>query len=139
MGEIKTMVQLTNYSDKLLSNNLDKKNNDIRTYSMDALIDTGSVMFLLPQDICEKLGLNIMNKFVVTYADERKEERNVAGMVEITLCERTMVTDCIVGPPNCEPLIGQLILERLDLIVDPNRQTIHPRPESPIYPSLKLK
>jgi clan AA aspartic protease len=138
MGEIKTLVQLTNYSDKLLSNTFDKKN-VIRKYSIDSLIDTGSVMFLLPQDICEKLGLEIMNKVVVTYADERKEERNVAGMIEITLCERTMVTDCIIGPPNCEPLIGQLILERLDLIVDPSRQMIYPRPESPIYPSLKLK
>ena len=29
-----------------------------------------------------------------------------------------MNTDCLVGPPRCEPLLGQVALERLDLIVD---------------------
>ena len=53
--------------------------------------------------------------------------------------DRFMFTDCIVGPPLCEPLIGQIILEALDLIVDPGKQTIGPRPESPYLPLLKMK
>lgn len=50
-----------------------------------------------------------------------------------------MKTDCLIGPPQCEPLIGQLVLERLDLIIDPLKGTITPRPESPYLVSLKLK
>jgi hypothetical protein len=50
-----------------------------------------------------------------------------------------MDTDCLVGPPRSEPLLGQLILERLDLVLDPAKQTVSPRPESPFLPSLKLK
>jgi len=50
-----------------------------------------------------------------------------------------MNTDCIVGSPACEALIGKVVLEELDLIPDPQRQNLTPRPESPIYPSLKLK
>jgi len=50
-----------------------------------------------------------------------------------------MNTDCIVGPPESEALIGQIILEELDLIPDCQKQTLTPRPESPIYPSLKMK
>ena len=50
-----------------------------------------------------------------------------------------MVTDCVVGPPLCEPLIGQLVLEELDLLVDCTRRTLIPRPESPNRPLLKLK
>ena len=52
---------------------------------------------------------------------------------------RSMVTDCVIGPPLCEPLIGQLVLEELDLIVDCARNTLGPRPESPNLPLLKLK
>ena len=50
-----------------------------------------------------------------------------------------MVTDCVIGPPLCEPLIGQLVLEELDLVVDCARNTLGPRPESPNLPLLKLK
>ena len=48
--------------------------------------------------------------------------------------ERQMDTDCFVGPPQCEPLVGQIVLERLDLIVDLSMRTIAPRPESPFLP-----
>ena len=52
---------------------------------------------------------------------------------------RFMSTDCVVGPPLSEPLIGQIILEALDLIADCTNRTLTPRPESPDYPLLKLK
>ena len=50
-----------------------------------------------------------------------------------------MSTDCVVGPPRCEPLIGQVVLEELDLIADCAQHTLTPRPESPDYPHLKMK
>jgi hypothetical protein len=50
-----------------------------------------------------------------------------------------MNTDCVVGPPLSEALIGQVILEELDLIPDCQKQILTPRPESPIYPLLKMK
>jgi hypothetical protein len=76
---------------------------------------------------------------IVSYADERKEERAVAGPLTIEIGNRFMNTDCIVDPPLSEALIGQIVLEELDLIADGQRRTVHPRPESPIYPLLKLK
>jgi len=38
-----------------------------------------------------------------------------------------------------EILIGQIVMQRLDLLVDCRKPTLIPRPESPVYPSLKLK
>ena len=49
-----------------------------------------------------------------------------------------MTTDCIVGPPMSEPLVGQIVLEALDLIADWATQTLTPRPESPDRPLLKV-
>ena len=139
MGEIKVKVELENFGDMYMY--LEKKiqENEIRKYEMEAIVDTGAVMLVLPQDVIEELGLKIFRTVVVTYADERKEERSVAGTVTIKIGKRFMNTDCIVGPPASEALIGQVILEELDLIPDCQRQTLTPRPESPIYPSLKMK
>lgn len=85
------------------------------------------------------MGLLRDGRVIVTYADERKEELDTARGLEIQVLGRTMVTDCVIGPPLCEPLIGQLVLEQLDLVVDCARRTLTPRPESPNLPLLKLK
>ena len=135
MGEIKIKIELENFVDRYLY--LEKKlhENEIRKYAMEAIVDTGAVMLVLPQDVVEELGLKILRTVVVTYADERL----VAGAVTLKIGKRFMNTDCIVGPPASEARIGQIILEELDLIPDCLKQTLTPRPESPIYPSLKLK
>ena len=48
-----------------------------------------------------------------------------------------MVAECVVGSPLSEPLIGQIVLEALDLIADCANRTLTPR--TPDYPTLKLK
>ena len=109
----------------------------IRSTAVTGIVDTGAVTLLLPQNVVERLGLKTRRTVVVTYADDRKEERPVAGPVTIEVCDRFMSTDCIVGPPLSDPLIGQVVLESLDLIADCAKQTLLPR--TPDYPLLNLK
>jgi clan AA aspartic protease len=139
MGEIKVEIDLENFVDRYNFTKKQVQESEIRKHNMQAIVDTGAVMLLIPQDVVEKLGLQIVRKVIVTYADERKEERPVAAPVYLKIGERFMITECIVGPPLSEALIGQVILEELDLIPDFQKQTLSPRPESPIYPSLKMK
>ena len=139
MGEIKVTIDLENFIDRYHFRKEQIQESDIRKHSLQAIVDMGAVMLLIPQDVVEKLGLEIVRKVIVTYADERKEERPVAAPVYIKIGERFMITECIVDPPLSEALIGQVILEELDLIPDCQKQTLSPRPESPIYPSLKMK
>ena len=56
----------------------------------------------------------------------------------IRIGDRATVTRCIVVPEDAEPLIGQLIMEELDLIADCLNQTLAPRPESPERPLLRV-
>ena len=139
MGEIKVKVNLENDHDLFLYKEGKIKKTDIRSVEVEALVDTGAVMILLPQEITEALGLEKVDRLIVTLANEEKIELDVAGTMALTINNRKMKTDCLIGPPQCEPLIGQLVLERLDLIIDPLKRTIMPRPESPYLPSLKLK
>lgn len=55
----------------------------------------------------------------------------------VRIGDRSMSTDAIVGPPLSEPVIGQVIIEVLDLIADCAKQALHPR--VPDYPLLNLK
>ncbi len=139
MGEIRVKVRIENDHDVFLYKEGKIKKQDIRAVEIDALVDTGAVMILLPQELVETLGLEKIDRAIVSLANDEKIELDVAGTVSLTIGNRRMKTDCLVGPPQCEPLIGQLVLERLDLILDPLKRTITPRPESPYLPSLKLK
>ena len=139
MGEIKISIDVENFTDRFLFLEGQLPENKIRHHSMPALVDTGAVMLVLPQDVVDKLGLKTLRKVIVTYADERKDERPVAGTVTLKIGDRFMNTDCVVGPPLSEPLIGQVVMETLDLVADCQNQTLDPRPDSPVYPSLKMK
>ena len=136
MGEIVVSIGLENFVDR---SNVRSgiRQEPVRSTRVDGIVDTGAVMLGLPQNVVERLGLELLRTVVVTYADERKEERPVAGSVTIEVCDRSMTTDCIVGPPFSQPLIGQIILEMLDLIPDPTNRTLTPR--MPDYPLLNLK
>lgn len=136
MGEIVANVELENPGDRALVERGYGQERQVRRSSVDAVVDTGAAMLVLPQNVVERLGLETQ-RTVVTYADERKEERPLAGPVTVRIGNRSMNTDCVVGPPLSEPLIGQIVLEALDLIADCANRTLAPR--FPDYPLLKLK
>ena len=138
MGEVRAKVILENQLDVALVK-VGQSKEPPRRVEVDALVDTGAVMTLLPEDVVEKLGLLLDGKITVALANEERIALSRARFLSLTIGDRQMDTDCLVGPPQCEPLIGQLVLERLDLIVDPASRTLSPRPESPFRPSLKLK
>ena len=137
MGEIRADVTLENPGDRAVVDRGYGQESDIRRSTIDAIVDTGAVTLVLPQNVVERLGLEQRGTAFVTYADERREERPPAGPVTVQIGNRSMSTDCVVGPPLSEPLIGQVVLETLDLIADCTNRTLTPR--YPDYPLLKLK
>lgn len=139
MGEIRTIVHLENRDDKALSEAGYLPAKKVRHIKIDVLVDTGAVMILLPQEVVEKLGLKVFDKRVVLLANETTIEMKRAGYFMVKVCGREMVSDCLVGPPLSEPLIGQIVLENLDLVLNPGRKTITVNPASPLVPHLKMK
>ncbi len=136
MGEISVDFELENPVDhELLERGLGEQST-VRRARVQGVVDTGAMMLVLPQNIVERLGLRVQDTVVVTYADNRKEERPVAGPVTVRICGRSTRTDCVVGPPSGEVLIGQIILKTLDLIADCTNRTLTPR--IPDYPLLRI-
>jgi len=139
MGEIIASMELENATDRGIVSQGLRDESTVRCTTVDGIVDTGAVMLMLPENVVSRLGLERQRQVVVTYADERKETRSVAGPVKVQIGNRFMNTDCVVGPPLSEPLIGQIVLEALDLVADCTNRTLAPRPESPDSPLLKLK
>ncbi len=139
MGEVRTRVKLENEGDRTLFKAGNIGREAVRSQEIDAIVDTGAVLTLLPQDLVEFLGLEPIERTIVTLADERRVEMTKVGTLSLTILGRNMKMDCLAGPPGCEALIGQTVLEELDLIVDPARRTLRTRPESPDMPNLKMK
>nr|VFK38261.1 MAG: hypothetical protein BECKTC1821D_GA0114238_100412 [Candidatus Kentron sp. TC]VFK39699.1 MAG: hypothetical protein BECKTC1821E_GA0114239_100514 [Candidatus Kentron sp. TC] len=128
MGEVRTTLLVENTSDA-----------NKPGLEVDGLVDTGAVMPMLPRDVIDKLEIPIIDKAIVTFANEKSEQMEIGGPITIIIGDRKMFGSCLVGAVKSESSIGQVVLESLDLIVDCSRGALRPRPESPAYPSYKLK
>ena len=139
MGEIVAPMELENAEDRGVVRRGLRDESTIRRATVNGVVDTGAVMLMLPEDVVNRLGLETRSEAAVTYATEHRETRQVAGPVTVQIRGRLTNTDCIVGPPSSKPLIGQIVLNALDLVPDCGNQTLGPRPESPDRPLLKMK
>lgn len=139
MGHIIAQITLANADDRAVYERGFIQQTDVRSQEMEALVDTGAVLLALPQDVVEHLGLRERSRMTFVLADESRQSLAVAGPLYIEILGREMVTDCVVLPPAAQVLIGQVVLERLDLLLDSYQQTVTVRPESPLRPMLNLK
>ena len=138
MGAIVVTVGLENAGDRVAYEQGARAESDIRQTEVKGVVDTGAIALALPQNIAERLGLATRGTAVVTYySDDRKDERPVVGPVTVRVAGRQMSTDAIVVPPFADVLVGQIVLEFLDLIADCRRRTVEPR--MPDYPLLDMK
>ena len=138
MGEIIVNIELENVEDRGLARSGHLPEADIRRATIPAVADTGAIMLALPEDVVSRLGLERVDSIAATYADGRRDELPVAGTLIVRIGDRSMRADCIVLPQGVDALVGQLVMERLDLVADCVARTLHPRPESPDRPLMRL-
>lgn len=97
---------------------------------IDCKIDTGATLLVLPEKDVKELGLPVIRQQNVKYANEDVQERDVVWGVEVTLCGRIGVFEAIVEPKKNYALIGAVVMEALDLIVEPRSLGVYPNPRS---------
>ena len=137
MGEVRTIVTLTNATDQVLVRRGKLAPEDVHTYRADALVDTGAVRTVLPPHVAQQLDLAIRGQRVVELADGRKESVGVTEPVEIDIDGRNTIEDALVL--GDEVIIGQTVLETLDLLVDCANRRLFPNPAHPDQPVVKIK
>jgi len=95
-----------------------------------AKVDTGATLLVLPGQVAEDFGFKAIRKETVKYANEDTAERDVVGVVEVELCGRKGWFEAVVEPKKNCALIGAVVMESLDLIVEPRSLGIYPNPRS---------
>ena len=137
MGEVRTAVTLTNATDQDLVRRGKLSPGEVHSYKADALVDTGAVRTVLPLHVVQQLDLAIRGQRVVELADGRKQSFDVTGAVEIDIDGRNTIEDALVL--GDEVIIGQTVLETLDLLVDCANRRLVPNPAHPDQPVIKIK
>jgi len=137
MGEIRVKVLLTNSMDEALHRRKKLKKSQIRRYEADALVDTGAIRSVIPAHVMERLGVLASGQRVAEYADGRKETVGLTEPILFEILGRNTQDEALVL--GDEVLIGQTVLEKLDLLADCANHRIVPNPAHPDQPVSKVK
>jgi clan AA aspartic protease len=137
MGEVRVHVRLLNVGDVLGARDGKLDPSQVRSVVAEAVVDTGSVRTVLPRDIAQQLGLKTRAQVWAEYADGRSELVDVTDPIYVEFEGRKESDDPIVT--GNEVMIGQTILEKLDLFVDCTRQRLVPNPAHPDQAVNKVK
>ncbi len=126
MGKVIEKVKITNLLEPA------------RTIEVEAVIDTRATMVVLPQNVVGQLGLRKIREVRVKYANNKTELKSIYGVVTIEIKGRTGNFDVLAEVEGSQPLIGQVVLEILDLVVDPRTRSLIANPLSPEMPMVEI-
>ena len=95
--------------------------------TVEAIVDTGASHPVIPQSVADDLGVPIIGETSVRYADHRQASKKIVSDVEVHVLARSGVFKAVVEPDRKDVLLGAIVLEDMDFIVDCPTQTLVPR------------
>ena len=137
MGEIRVRVRLVSALDEMLARRGQLPADQVRIYEADAMVDTGAVRTVIPVHVLQQLGLDVRGQRVAEYADGRQDMVDVTEPLVVELLGRDTLEEALVL--GDEVLIGQTVLEKLDLLADCANNQLIPNPAHPDQPVSKVK
>ena len=90
---------------------------------LDALVDTRATLLSLPTGVIQQLGLSRFSSRRVT-SSTGPAEAALYDAVRLTIKGRSCTMDVLEVPDGVPALIGQIPLEYLDFVVDPQSQSL---------------
>jgi predicted aspartyl protease len=124
MGRVLVEAMLESLKDLwALEQGLIKPDQVRRIIVPDALVDTGATMLSLPTHMIRQLGLSKSWTRQVT-TSRGTSNADVYSSVKLTIKGRECPMDVLEVPDDVPVLIGQIPLEYLDFVVDPQSRTL---------------
>ena len=139
MGLIYTEITLISAEDVMLARRHIIGEEEIKSVRVNALVDTGSIMLAINEEVQSQLQLPLVEKRTVQTADSRIQQLDVVGPVEVRFKNRKCITSAFVLPGDSEVLLGAIPLEEMDVLIHPQRQELIVNPDHPYMAQLKLK
>ena len=129
MGEVKATVKISNAIDAGMFRRGLLTREQIRTVTVEAVVDTGAVRSCIPVDVQRQLGLETVRHINAQMANGLTESVALTEGGDMEILDRIVTEAFLVL--GSEVLIGQTALESTDLLVDCNRQKVITNPDHP--------
>ncbi len=134
LGRFSVEIEVANNDDLALMRRGLLPKDQVRRETIQGLVDSGATKLVLPEAVVKRLGLSPGNSVKVRYADGRRATRREIKGVFVQLLGRDGTFTAIAEPKRETALIGAIILEDLDLLVDCVTGRVIPRhPAGAIY------
>src|SRR5262249_1391726 len=127
VGGFSVELEIANYGDLALVRRGLLPTDQVRRQTISGVVDPGAAMLVLPEAGVKRVGLPQGDKVQVRYADARTPKRREAEGAYVELLGRHGTFTAIVEPKQTSALVGAVVLEHLDLLVDSRRQRVIPR------------
>jgi predicted aspartyl protease len=127
MGRITLEFTIANYEDVVMAAAGAIPSEQVRRVTLQGVVDTGATRLVLPQSAVDQLGLTPSGTATVRFADRRSATRSLVKNVSVELLGRQGVFTAVVEPGRSDALIGAIVMEDLDFLVDCATQTLQPR------------
>jgi predicted aspartyl protease len=127
MGRFSVEVELSNDKDLARAEAGDISTDRVRRMRIRGVVDSGATRLVIPEAVAKQLGLDLAGTVSVRYADGRTAERLVAQRIRLAYAGRESVFNAIVEPGRESALIGAIVLEDLDFLIDCSGQRLVPR------------
>jgi predicted aspartyl protease len=134
VGRFSVEFDIANFEDLVRAKDGRLPRNKVRRMTISGVVDPGAAMLVLPETVVKQLGLPLGQKTKVRYADGRRAQRREAEAAYVELLGRHDTFKAVVEPKRDTALIGAIVLESLDLLVDCREQRLVPRdPSGTVY------
>jgi len=137
MELVRTEITLKNVEDILRVKSGLIPDQEIRQVTVNALVDSGAWTMVINEATREKLGLEAGRTAPGTLADGTMARYKLAGPLEITWKDRSVICEALVVPNADENLLGAIPLEAMDLTVNPRIEEVVDAHGDQIMHSLK--
>lgn len=127
MGRVAVDFVVANNRDVVTAAPGDAIPDSVKHITVEGIVDTEAARLVLPQRAADELNLEQAGEVGVRYADNRRATRPRVTNVWLSLCGREGVFSATLEPDREKALVGAIVLEELDLIVDCATESIHPR------------
>jgi predicted aspartyl protease len=134
VGRVNVEVEVANNDDIVRAKDGTLPKDKVRRRTVRAVVDSGATRLVLPEKLVKELGLSGDQKVKVRYADGRTASRKLAEGAYLKLLGRHDTFSAVVEPKRETVLVGAIVLEDLDLLVDcPNERVIPRDPKGQIH------
>lgn len=139
MKRIYADIELINGEDITLAKNNIIGEEEIKRIKVNALVDSGSYMLCINQNIQEQLQLPVAEKRTRQLANGTIVECDVVSHVELRFRNRRTMCNAMVLPGDSEVFLGAIPLEDMDVLIHPQRQELIVNPDHPYFAQMRLK